>query len=281
MRAHWPEYAIEAAGLGAFMLVACVFGALLGYPASPVVHALPDPLARRALMGVAMGLTAVALIYSPWGRRSGAHFNPATTLTFWRLGKVQTRDAVAYAAAQVAGGLAGVALAAAVLGSALAHVDVRYVATVPGPSGPAVAFAAEVAMTFVLMSVILRVSNTAALMRLTGVAAGALVALYITLEAPISGMSLNPARTLASAVPAGAWDAFWIYVVAPPLGMVLAAEVYVRRRGALAVYCAKLHHDDGPCVFRCRFGELRAARIEHAPPPMPHVSERQIGHPTR
>src|SRR2546427_2061134 len=134
MRAHWPEYAVEAAGLGFFMIAACVFGAALGHPASPVVRTLPDPLARRSLMGVAMGLTAVALIYSPWGRRSGAHFNPATTLTFWRLGKVQTRDAVAYAAAQVAGGLAGVGLAAAGLGSALPHGDRRYVPTGPGPS---------------------------------------------------------------------------------------------------------------------------------------------------
>ena len=85
---HWPEYLIEAAGLRLFMLMACTFGTL--HPASPVVQRLPDPLARRSLMGVAMGLTAVALIYSPWGRRSGAHFNPATTLTFWRLGKLET-----------------------------------------------------------------------------------------------------------------------------------------------------------------------------------------------
>ena len=48
MRAHWPEYAIEAAGLGLFMLAACGFGVLLGHPASAVVRALPDPLARRA-----------------------------------------------------------------------------------------------------------------------------------------------------------------------------------------------------------------------------------------
>src|SRR5882724_5960982 len=142
MRAHWPEYGIEAAGLGLFMVSACVFGTLLEHPASPVVSALPDPLTRRALMGVAMGLTAVLLIYSPWGRRSGAHFNPATTLTFWRLGKVETRDAV---------------------GGTLAHPGVRYVATVPGPGGTAVAFAAEVAIAFILMSVVLRVSNDAAL----------------------------------------------------------------------------------------------------------------------
>src|SRR5881409_3640884 len=154
MRAHWPEYAIEAAGLGLFMLAACGFGVLLGHPASAVVRALPDPLARRALMGLAMGLTAAALIYSPWGRRSGAHFNPATTLTFWRLGTVETRDAVAYAIAQVLGGLGGVLVAAGVLGGPLAHPDVRYVTTMPGAGGAPVAFAAEVVIAFVLMSVV-------------------------------------------------------------------------------------------------------------------------------
>lgn len=257
MRAHWPEYLIEAAGLGLFMLVACVLGTLLGHPESPVVRAVPDPVSRRAVMGLAMGATAVALIYSPWGRRSGAHFNPATTLTFWRLGKVRTADAVVYVLAQVTGGLAGVLLATLLVGSALAHPTVRYVATVPGPAGSSVALVAEIAITFVLMSAVLHLSNRAALARFTGLAAGALVALYITLEAPLSGMSMNPARSFASALPAGAWEAFWIYLVAPPLGMLVAAEVYARRHGARAVYCAKLHHDRaGRCIFRCRYAEL-------------------------
>jgi aquaporin Z len=101
LRAHWPEYLIEATGLGAFMLVACLAGTLLGHPASPAVRALPDPLARRALMGVAMGLTAVGLIDSPWGRRSGAHFNPATTLPFGRLGKIAPADAALLLAAEL------------------------------------------------------------------------------------------------------------------------------------------------------------------------------------
>ena len=37
---HWPEYLIEAAGLGIFMLSACSFGALLEYPHSPVRQAI-------------------------------------------------------------------------------------------------------------------------------------------------------------------------------------------------------------------------------------------------
>jgi aquaporin Z len=87
-RGFQVEYAIEAALLGLFMIAACGFTVLLEHPASPVRHTLPDPVIRRMLMGLAMGSTAVTLIYSPWGKRSGAHMNPAVTLTFARLGKV-------------------------------------------------------------------------------------------------------------------------------------------------------------------------------------------------
>ena len=260
LRQHWPEYLAEAAGLGLFMVSACLFGALLWHPGSPIAQAVPDGVRRRALMGLAMGLTAIGLIYSPWGRRSGAHLNPATTLTFWRLGKVPGPDAAWYMLAQATGGLAGVLLAAAVIAPGVAHPAVRYVVTEPGAGGPAIAFAAEAAIAFLLMTVVLGVSNTARLAAFTGLCAGGLVAAYITLEAPLSGMSMNPARSLASAVPAGAWEHVWIYLLAPPLGMLAAAEVYVRRRGLSGVYCAKLRHDGRRCIFRCRFGEMPAPR---------------------
>jgi aquaporin Z len=77
-----------------------------------------------------------------------------------------------------------------------------------------------------------------------------LVATYITVEAPISGMSMNPARTLASAVPAQHWTALWVYFTAPLLGMFLAAEVFLRTKGAGSVACAKLHHENAKrCIF--------------------------------
>jgi aquaporin Z len=113
LRRHWPEYLCEAAGLGLFMLSAGGFATLIHADDSPVRAALPDALPRRALMGLAMGLTAVALIYSPLGRRSGAHLNPATTLTFRRLGKVAGWDAAFCVAAQFLGGLAGAVYAGA------------------------------------------------------------------------------------------------------------------------------------------------------------------------
>src|SRR5215470_8355632 len=93
---HWPEYAMEAFGLGLFMVSACAFGSVLEYPGSPVHQALPNPIVRRVMMGAAMGMTNIVNIYSPWGKQSGAHLNPAVTWTFFRLGKVKKWDAIFY-----------------------------------------------------------------------------------------------------------------------------------------------------------------------------------------
>jgi aquaporin Z len=151
-----------------------------------------------------------------------------------------------------------VLIARAFLMDLMAHPAVNYAATIPGPGGAAIAFVAEVIISFILMSVVLRVSNTARLARFTGLFAGALVMTYISLEAPLSGMSMNPARTFGSAFSANTWTALWIYFTAPPLGMMLAAETYRRLAGAKKVFCAKLHHhNDKRCIFRCNFQELR------------------------
>ena len=76
--AHWPEYAIEATCLALFMLSAATAATLIQHPASPIAGWTASPLAARVAMGVSMGLTCVALIYSPLGARSGAHMNPAS-----------------------------------------------------------------------------------------------------------------------------------------------------------------------------------------------------------
>jgi aquaporin Z len=254
LKQHWPEYLMEAAELGLFMLSACAFTALLFHPSSPLARAVPDGIARRLLMGLAMGSTAIAIIFSPIGKRSGAHFNPSVTLTFLRLGKIARWDAGFYVIAQFVGGVAGVLVASLLLGNLLTHQTVSFAATIPGMTGPLAAFFAEVAITFILMTVILNVSNAKRLSRWTGLFAGALVATYITIESPISGMSMNPARTFGSAVGAQLWTSLWIYFTAPPLGMLAAAEVYQRMNSGRTVACAKLHHHNNQrCIFRCNF----------------------------
>ena len=248
--AHWPEYLMEAAALGMFMISACAFGVVL--------QAVSNDLARQVLGGIAMGVTAVCIISSPWGQRSGAHMNPALTLTFLSLGKIAPWDALFYVCAQFSGGLAGVLIARALIGPRVAAEPIHYAATVPGTAGPWVAFAAEFAISFLLVAIVLGVSNSRRTARFTPMVAGALVALYISIESPLSGMSMNPARTVASALPSGVWTALWVYLLAPALGMLAAAQVYRRWRGVNRVFCAKYHHHNAKrCIFRCNYGALQ------------------------
>src|SRR5262245_64628628 len=111
---HWREYAIEGGCLGIFMMSAVAFAIVLQHPRSPLAGWTPFSHLARFPMGLAMGLTNVALIYSRAGRRSGAHLNPAVTLTFFRLGKISAVDAAAYIGAQFLGGAAGMCIASLV-----------------------------------------------------------------------------------------------------------------------------------------------------------------------
>jgi aquaporin Z len=263
LRRHWPEYLIEAWGLGTFMLSAALFTTLFEFPGSPLRDAIPSDDGRRTLIGIAMGLTAIGIIYSRWGQRSGAHLNPSVTLAFLRLGRITPWDAALFIASQFIGGWLGVLAAHALLGAAFAEPPVQYVVTVPGPWGAPAAFASELAISFGLMCMVLWVSSTTRVAHFTGLLAGALVALYIGVEGPVSGMSMNPARTLSSALPSGIFDHLWIYFVAPPLGMQIAAELFRRltRKGG----CAKLDHPaDVPCIH-CGQKAKQSAVVTHTP----------------
>jgi aquaporin Z len=250
LRLHWPEYLMEAGEMSLFMFCTCSFATLLQHPASPVRHIFVSGIVRRALMGLAIGATVIALIMSPWGKRSGGHINPAMTFAFYRLGKIAPWDALFYGMAQFSGATSGVALATFLLRGAPGDGTVRYAVTAPGVYGAAVAFAAELAISFILMITVLLVTNHERLARYTPYFVGSLYALNITFETPLSGMSMNPARTFGPAAYGGYWHTLWIYFVAPTIGMLVAAMVFLRARHAAPPYCAKLHHANNKhCIF--------------------------------
>jgi aquaporin Z len=174
-------------------------------------------------------------------------------LTFLRLGHVAAWDAMFYIVAQFVGGTLGVFVVLAIVGDAFAGPPVNYVATLPGSRGVWVALLAELAISFVMMTAILRASSSQRLMRYTGVLAGILVAIWISVEGPLSGMSMNPARTFASALPANTWTGFWLYVVAPIAGMQAAALLFTWQRGSAAVKCSKLIHSDEQRCIHCGY----------------------------
>ena len=91
LRSHCSYYLIEAWGLGTYIFVAAAVAAALE-PVSLRTALTSMPLLARSLFGLAMGATSAAIVYSPWGARSGAHFNPALTLAYAWLGKIDALD---------------------------------------------------------------------------------------------------------------------------------------------------------------------------------------------
>lgn len=255
---------MEGFGLGVFMFFASISVSLLDAPESLWAHVIPNPEMKRALIGLMMGLTAIGLIYSPWGKRSGAHLNPAVTLAFWAMERMKTTDALGYIIAQFVGGVLGVLLAWAVCGQALANPPVHFIVTAPGMAGVDVAFLAELFISALLFGLVLLFIGQRKLAPYTGILAGVLIALFIYFEAPLSGMSMNPARSFASALPAGDWSYLWLYFLAPVLGMQISAGLYHFFRAPLPAplqfppgqqpdpggyRCAKLIHDPTqPCI---------------------------------
>jgi aquaporin Z len=213
-------------------------------------HFFISGIVRRALMGLSIGATVMALIMSPWGKQSGGHINPAMTFAFYRLGKIRPWDALFYGVAQFSGATSGVAFATFLLRGAPGDGTVRYGVTAPGVYGAAVAFAAELALSFILMITVLLVTNHERLAQYTPYFVGSLYAVNITFETPLSGMSMNPARTFGPATYGGYWHTLWIYFIAPTVGMLAAAETFLRIRRGVAPHCAKLHHtNDERCIF--------------------------------
>jgi aquaporin Z len=240
------EYAAEYVGTALLLLVGLSAVCADFATRSPVVSAIPDSNLRRLLTGVIFAGTATAIVYSPLGKRSGGHINPAVTLAFLRLGKITPKSAAIYIAVQIAGALSGAALVLVIWRGWATNVSVG--ATVPKDGGAWAAAGAEIAVTFLLVSLILNFVDRPRLMPFTAAAAGALVAFFVFVEAPVSGTSLNPARTLGPAIVGGTFTDLWIYFLAPPLGALAAALLYRHQRSSVA--CGKLFHT---AAVECRF----------------------------
>ena len=242
---------MDGALLGLFMISACVTVVILEHPGSPVRAALPSPTLRRTFVGLSMGITAAVLIYSPWGKRSGAFMNPAMVLCFVRLGRMSLLDAGGYILAQLLGSAGGVLVAKLCLPGLVSVPAVNYVATTP-MGGVWPAFFAEFCLAFVMLSAVMTLNRSPRLAPYTGACAAFLVALFIRIAAPISGMSINPARSFGSAVWANVWAGFWIYVSAPLLGMLSGVEVQRYLSARHGRLCGKLNHDETiRCFVRC------------------------------
>lgn len=264
IQTHWREYLMEGTEIAVLMLSTCICGALIYSRDSPLRDVNLSPASKSMLMGVSIATTTFLIIRSPFGRRTGAHFNPAVTLTFFWLGRVHRWDATCYVMAQFAGAVAGVLVADQIPGLQLSATPIRYLVTIPGSHGSAVAFLGEYLLSAALMGVVLYSSNHRRLTRFAPLFVGLLTVSYFAFSPSISGYSINPARSFSSALFAWIWQGIWIYFLAPALGMLTAATFYIRTFGPDSVYCAKVFHDlRSVCPFFCRFQRLYEGPVNH------------------
>jgi aquaporin Z len=263
MKDHLPEYFAEFLGTAIMMIIGIGAVTLMFAAATPLRTWVPSDDLRRLLTGIIFAGGATAVVLSPLGQRSGGHLNPAVTFGFWWKGQVQTRDALAYAAAQIAGAMLGV-FVVAMIGGAYAK-SVQLGVTLPGDGYSApVAFAAEIVITFLLVSLILFCVNNQRFAMKTPYLAGALVAFLVFVEAPISGTSLNPARSFAPSLLAGVHAHQWLYWAGPLVGSALAVMLFglvvpKNDQGG----CAKLFHTERyRCIFLdCAYQVVKAGTV--------------------
>jgi aquaporin NIP len=204
--------------IGTFALVFAGTGAI-------VINSASHGAITHVGIALTFGLIVLAMIYT-FGDVSGAHLNPAVTISFAAAHRFPWPEVPAYLVSQFAGAF----LASGFL-FALFPENSTLGATLPAGSDLQ-SFILEAVLTFVLMLVVLSVSTGAKEKGITaGIAVGSVIALEAMFAGPISGASMNPARSLAPAIVSGHLDHLWIYLLATPLGALLAVPVCCGVRG--------------------------------------------------
>jgi aquaporin Z len=236
----WQPFLSEFIGTGALVLVGLSLVILMFGTGSPMARLIPSEGLRRLITGFLFGTTGATVALSPVGKVSGAHINPAVTLAFRLMGKLDLRTTLGYVAAQLAGAVAG-SLPLLIWGAMGKSVD--FGATAPGPGIPSwAALLGEAATTFTMVSLLAVFLGFRRIRPFTPAIFPPLYALMVWAEAPISGTSTNPARSLGPAVVSGQWQSWWVYWIGPMIGMLLAvlACSFLAKR----IEVAKLYYFD-------------------------------------
>src|SRR3954454_19849210 len=193
-----------------------------------------------AVIGLVHAFILMLLVAS-LGGTSGAHFNPAVTITLTALRKISPPDAVIYLILQFAGAILGALVAKMLPKDEGKAVDYGAPSVNPRTTDFG-GFISELIGTFILMWAIMAAAvNPRAPRSVAPWFIGAALGLGVMVFGPLSGGSLNPARAFGPDLVAGDFHGFgtflFAYVLGPILGAMLAGTFYtaiVLRPQALA-----------------------------------------------
>jgi aquaporin Z len=253
----WRLCAFELVGTALLVLVGLSLVILMFGAGTPMARLIPSEGLRRLITGFLFGTTGACIALSPVGKVSGAHINPAVTVAFRLMGKLDLRTTLGYIGAQSIGAVVG--SLPLLLWGAMGK-SVAFGATLPGTGATlSTALLGEVVTTFAMVALLAVFLGFRRIRPFTPAIFPPLYALMVWAESPISGTSTNPARSLGPAVVSGQWQGWWIYWVGPLAGMLLA----VLACSALAkrIEVAKLYHfeSDRDRLFRRMAGPRRSS----------------------
>lgn len=191
------------------------------------------------LLGVslAFGLTVVTMACAI-GHVSGCHLNPAVTVGLAVAKRLPAGDVLPYVVAQVLGALGGAGLLYAIASgrpgfSPGGFASNGYGELSPGGYSMGAAFAAEAALTFFFLFVILGATDRKAPAGIAPLAIGLCLTLIHLVGIPVTNLSVNPARSTGPAVFAttAALSQLWLFWAAPIAGAAAAGIAYPLVRG--------------------------------------------------
>ncbi|KAK9700241.1 hypothetical protein RND81_08G225900 [Saponaria officinalis] len=186
-----------------------------------VVNKLYDGPITFPGIAVTWGLIVMVLVYS-LGHISGAHFNPAVTLTFALFRRFPYKQVPLYMIAQLIGSI----LASGTLALMFDVTPTAYFGTTPSGSN-AQSLVIEIIASFLLMFVISSVAtDNRAIGELAGIAVGMTIMIDVFVAGPVSGASMNPTRSLGPALVIHNYKGLWVYIIGPPIGTILGASAY-------------------------------------------------------
>jgi aquaporin Z len=175
-------------------------------------------------VAAAWGLIVTIMIFA-YGRISGAHMNPAVTITLVVVKLHPKKEILPYLGAQLIG-----AFAASLTLQQLFPENELLGSSLPQGSEMQ-SFILEFILTFMLMIVILLTSQGRRIEQyFAPIAIGATVGLEALYAGPISNASMNPFRSLAPAVVSGHTEHLWLYLVSTTLGALFAGVYWMWQR---------------------------------------------------
>ena len=204
------KYIAEFVGTFVLVLVGCGTAVVTG--------------ANVVATSLAFGLAIVAMAYSI-GNVSGCHVNPAVSLGFLIVKKMDIKDFVGYVVAQVLGALVGALVLGALFASFGALGANGYGAEGQMATNVWIALGIETILTFIFVTAILGVTSKDNFGNVAGIVIGLTLVLVHLIGISFTGTSVNPARSLGPALLQGgeALSQVWVFIVAPLVGGGLAA----------------------------------------------------------